>query len=79
MNQYLNNLTEWVNATDVIVGLVKGMVFGIIVAIMSCTFGLRTRGGAEGVARSTTSAVVWSFVLIIIFDYLIVRGVLLLL
>jgi phospholipid/cholesterol/gamma-HCH transport system permease protein len=79
VNQYFNNLTEWVNATDVIVGLVKGMVFGIIVAVMSCTFGLRTRGGAEGVARSTTSAVVWSFVLIIIFDYLIVRGVLLLL
>jgi phospholipid/cholesterol/gamma-HCH transport system permease protein len=79
VNQYFNNLTEWVNATDVIVGLVKGMVFGIIVAVMSCTFGLRTRGGAEGVARSTTSAVVWSFVLIIVFDYLIVRGVLLLL
>jgi phospholipid/cholesterol/gamma-HCH transport system permease protein len=79
VNQYFNNLTEWVNATDVIVGLIKGMVFGIIVAVMSCTFGLRTRGGAEGVARSTTSAVVWSFVLIIMFDYLIVRGVLLLL
>jgi phospholipid/cholesterol/gamma-HCH transport system permease protein len=79
VNQYFNNLTEWVNATDVVVGLVKAMVFGIIVAVMSCTFGLRTRGGAEGVARSTTSAVVWSFVLIIVFDYLIVRGVLLLL
>ncbi len=79
VSQYFNNLTEWIKVTDVVVGLVKGMVFGIIVAVMSCTFGLRTRGGAEGVARSTTSAVVWSFVLIIVFDYLIVRGVLLLL
>lgn len=74
--QYFNNLTEWVNRTDIIVGLFKGMVFGIIIAILSCTFGLRTRGGAEGVARATTSAVVWSFVMIIVFDYLIVRVVL---
>jgi phospholipid/cholesterol/gamma-HCH transport system permease protein len=77
--QYLNNLTDWVNTTDVLVGLIKAMSFGVIIATMSCTFGLRTRGGAAGVARSTTAAVVWSFVLIIIFDYLIVRGVLLLL
>lgn len=79
VHQYFDNLFEWVNATDVFVGLFKGMVFGMVVAIISCTFGFRTRGGAEGVARSTTSAVVWSFVLIIVFDYLIVRAVLVLL
>ncbi len=74
VGQYFDNLTQWINATDVVVGLVKGTVFGMIIAIMACTFGLRTSGGAEGVARSTTAAVVWSFVLIIIFDYLIVRA-----
>jgi phospholipid/cholesterol/gamma-HCH transport system permease protein len=79
VNQYFSNLTDWVNAMDIMVGLFKGMVFGMIVSIVSCTFGLRTRGGAEGVARATTSAVVWSFVLIIVFDYLIVRGALILL
>jgi phospholipid/cholesterol/gamma-HCH transport system permease protein len=56
-----------------VVGLVKGAVFGVVVAVVSCTFGFRTRGGAEGVATSTTAAVVWSFVLIIVFDYIIVR------
>jgi len=71
--QYLDNLTQWINMQDVVVGLVKGLVFGIIVSVISCTFGLRTKGGAEGVAVSTTAAVVWSFVLIIIFDYIIVR------
>ena len=40
---------------------------------MPCTFGLRTRGGAEGIAASTTAAVVWSFVLILVLDFLIVR------
>jgi len=39
-------------------------VFGIIVAITSCYIGLHTEGGATGVGRSTTAAVVWSIVLL---------------
>jgi phospholipid/cholesterol/gamma-HCH transport system permease protein len=73
VNQYFDNLLDWINLTDVLIGLVKGAVFGLVVAVVSCTFGFRTRGGSEGVARSTTAAVVWSFVLIIVFDYVIVR------
>jgi phospholipid/cholesterol/gamma-HCH transport system permease protein len=73
VHQYLDNLTQWINLKDVEVGLIKGLIFGMIVSIISCTFGLRTKGGSEGVAVSTTAAVVWSFVLIIVFDYFIVR------
>ena len=73
VHQYLENLTQWVNFKDVVVGLIKGAMFGIAVSNICCTWGLRTRGGAEGVAMSTTAAVVWSFVMIIIFDYFIVR------
>ena len=73
VRQYFDNLTQWVNFKDIVVGLIKGMAFGLIVSVVSCTFGFRTKGGAEGVATSTTAAVVWSFVLIIIFDYFIVR------
>ncbi|MBI2963982.1 MAG: ABC transporter permease [Deltaproteobacteria bacterium] len=73
VSQFLDNLTEWLNLTDVLVGLVKGLVFGMLVSIVACTFGFRTSGGAEGVARATTSAVVWSFVAIIIADFVIVR------
>jgi phospholipid/cholesterol/gamma-HCH transport system permease protein len=73
VQQYIDNLTQWINFQDIVVGLIKGLVFGIIVSVMACTFGLRTKGGAEGVAVSTTASVVWSFVLIIIFDYIIVR------
>jgi phospholipid/cholesterol/gamma-HCH transport system permease protein len=73
VHQYISNLTQWVNTKDVVVGLIKAFVFGCTIAVISCTFGLRTKGGAEGVARSTTAAVVWSFVLIILFDYVIVR------
>lgn len=73
VHQYFDNLTQWINVKDVVVGLIKGFVFGLLISVISCTFGLRTKGGAEGVATSTTAAVVWSFVLIIIFDYFIVR------
>ncbi len=73
VSQFLDNLREWLNVTDIVVGLVKGVVFGVLVSIIACAFGLRTTGGSEGVARSTTSAVVWSFVSIIIADFIIVR------
>ena len=73
VHQYFDNLTEWINFKDIVVGVVKGFVFGITVSVIACTFGLRTKGGAEGVAVATTAAVVWSFVLIIVFDYIIVR------
>ena len=73
VSQFLDNLREWINFVDVLVGVVKGMVFGMLVAIIACAFGFRTSGGSEGVARSTTSAVVWSFVSIIMADFIIVR------
>ncbi len=49
------------------------MVFGLVVAIVGCYFGLNTTGGTEGVGRSTTQAVVVSIVLIIILDFLITQ------
>jgi phospholipid/cholesterol/gamma-HCH transport system permease protein len=70
---YFERMLEWVDFSDVVVGLVKGFAFGVIASIVPCTFGLRTRGGAEGVASSTTAAVVWSFILILVVDFLIVR------
>jgi phospholipid/cholesterol/gamma-HCH transport system permease protein len=73
VNEYFARMFEWVHLRDVFVGLVKGLVFGMVASIVPCTFGLRTRGGTEGIATSTTAAVVWSFVLILVFDFLIVR------
>jgi phospholipid/cholesterol/gamma-HCH transport system permease protein len=73
VNEYFARMLEWVHFNDVIVGLVKGLVFGMISSVVPCTFGFRTQGGTEGIASSTTSAVVWSFILILVFDFLIVR------
>src|SRR5262249_51152429 len=68
-----DRMLDWVHFHDVVIGLVKGTIFGMIASIVPCTFGLRTRGGAEGIASTTTAAVVWSFILILVFDFMIVR------
>jgi len=73
VSEYLARLLEWVKLGDVVVGLVKGAVFGTVASVVPCAFGLATRGGAEGIAASTTAAVVWSFVLILLVDLVIVR------
>jgi phospholipid/cholesterol/gamma-HCH transport system permease protein len=54
---------------DVLRGLLKSVVFAIIIAIIGSYNGLRTRGGAAGVGRSTTGAVVTAIILIFIFNF----------
>jgi phospholipid/cholesterol/gamma-HCH transport system permease protein len=49
-------------------GLLKSCVFALIICVVSCLEGFRTEGGAEGVGRATTQAVVSSFILIIAAD-----------
>ena len=53
---------------DVFTGLIKSVAFGIVIAIIACYQGINTEGGAEGVGRSTTLAVVISFIMIIATD-----------
>jgi phospholipid/cholesterol/gamma-HCH transport system permease protein len=73
VDEYLARLLEWVHLGDVVIGLFKGAAFGAAASIIPCSLGLATRGGAEGIAASTTSAVVWSFVAILVLDFIIVR------
>ena len=73
VNEYFARMLEWMHFQDLLVGFVKAIFFGAIAAVVPCTFGLRARGGAEGIAAATTSAVVWSFMLILVFDFLVVR------
>lgn len=70
---YYKNLKEFISYSDVINGLVKSAVFGIIISIVCCYVGLRTKGGPREIGSSVTKAVVLSFVLILIFDYFITR------
>ena len=58
---------------DVFGGLVKPLVFGGIMALTSCYYGMNTRGGTEGVGRATTHAVVSSSILILASDYFLTQ------
>jgi len=52
-------------------GLVKGSLFGLLVALIGCQAGMRTAASSDGVGRATTSAVVWSIVAIAVTDGLL--------
>ena len=66
---YLRNTFDFIETLDVVSGLVKASVFGFIVALVGCYHGFHSKGGAQGVGRATTNAVVWSSVLILTADY----------
>lgn len=70
---FLNSIRQLVAPYDINSGLLKTVVFGAIIALVSCRQGLRTRGGAAGVGRATTDAVVLSIVMIYIADFLLVQ------
>ncbi len=57
--------------TDVYTTLIKAFLFGLVVTACGSFFGLETKTGAKGVGSSTTQAVIWSSVGIIVLDYLI--------
>ena len=70
-NAYLNSTLNFVQTDDVVSGLVKAAVFGVIITMMGCYQGYNSKGGAQGVGAATTSAVVGASVLILAFDYVL--------
>jgi phospholipid/cholesterol/gamma-HCH transport system permease protein len=74
-----NTVEYWTSAyqsltyRDIFMGLVKPPIFGLIIATIGCYYGMSTRGGTQGVGRSTTQAVVAASVLILVVDFFITR------
>ena len=68
---YISSTWRYLEAIDVISGLVKAAAFGFLVALMGCYHGYHSRGGAQGVGAATTNAVVSASILILVFNYLI--------
>ncbi|MFH1956937.1 MAG: ABC transporter permease [bacterium] len=67
-SKYWEEITR-MGVEDLMHGLIKSVFFAVIIVWVSCFNGLKTSGGAEGVGKATTSAVVVSMVLIIATDY----------
>ncbi|KNG92404.1 MlaE family ABC transporter permease [Pseudaestuariivita atlantica] len=68
---YLRNTVDFLEFWDVGSGLVKGAVFGFLVALMGCYHGMNSGRGAEGVGAATKAAVVSASVLILAANYLL--------
>src|SRR5215471_18979296 len=68
---YLTNTEQYLETKDVVSGLVKAGVFGLIVTLMGCYHGYYSQGGAQGVGQATTYAVVSASVMILVSDYIL--------
>jgi phospholipid/cholesterol/gamma-HCH transport system permease protein len=71
---YLENTVSYLETWDVISGLVKGAVFGFIIALMGCYHGMNSERGAQGVGRATKAAVVSASVLILAANFILTEA-----
>ncbi|MGO8990488.1 MAG: MlaE family ABC transporter permease [bacterium] len=70
---YWSSIRDVLNFENVLSGFIKPFIFGYLTACISCYMGLSTKGGAIGLRRSTTKAVVASFIMIIVSDFILTR------
>lgn len=70
---YWHSVTEFLKLEDLLMGIVKPICFGLIIATVSCHNGLRARGGAEAVGEGARRSVVMASILILIVDFFITK------
>ena len=70
---YLDRTFQYMEMSDLFSGVIKAGVFGFLLAAIGCQQGFYTTGGAEGVGRSTTSAVVVASIAILVSDFFLTR------
>jgi len=68
---FLDSIREFLGLPDLLGIILKALIFGTLVAIIGCTWGLTTKGGAKGVSKSAKTAVIVSWVSIFIADFLL--------
>lgn len=76
--EYYTVTLKFADLRDVYSGLAKTVVFGTVIAMTGCYFGFNTHGGAAGVGRATTVAVVVTLMLILLFNFFLTRWILML-
>ena len=70
---YLSTFTQFMVPLDYLEGVVKPLVFGFLITMISCQTGLATAGGAEGVGAAAKRAVVLSSVVVLMVDFFIAK------
>lgn len=66
---FLDSIRNFLNSWDIYSAMIKAVVFGLLIAVIGCNWGLTTTGGAKGVGQSTTTAVVTSLLMIFIINF----------
>ena len=66
---YFDPMRIHITLFDLATGGIKSFIFGILLVTVCCYKGMKTKGGAEGVGKSTTQSVVTSYILILIADF----------
>jgi len=66
---YVANMTKYTRGRDVAHGLIKSVIFALILVLISCHKGMKTTAGSEGVGRSTNEAVVAACISVLISDF----------
>ena len=69
--RYINSVWLWLNSRDIYISLFKGLIFGVLIALVCATQGYETKGGAKDVGESTTKAAVLSTVYMLTADFII--------
>lgn len=67
---YINNTINFLRFEDVYSGIIKSIVFGFIIAVCGCYNGYYSKGGAEGVGKATTNAIVSASITILLSNYI---------
>ncbi len=71
---FIASVRDGISTDDIIGGVVKPLVFSLIIGSIACRQGLSTEGGTVGVGRSTTRAVVMASIIVIIADYFLAKA-----
>lgn len=74
-NLFITSVRNGITTEDILGGIIKPLFFGLIIGSIACHKGLTTTDGTAGVGRSTTSAVVLSSIVVIIFDFFLSRAI----
>ncbi len=69
--EFFHNMRKMFDAPDLWGGLIKSVVFGLIITTLACFIGSRARNGAEGVGRASTLTVVYASIFILLMDFIV--------
>ena len=70
---FWDSVREWLILSDIPFMLIKALVFGLLIAVLACGWGLTTKGGPKEVGTSTTGAVVMTLVTVSLMDVLLTQ------